>query len=75
MKWIEVKCEMCNRHGRYRRDRFYEIAGTDHSPSALTKFAAEMGCEKAIEQWRQFHRYNNLIMHDRCEIQYYRPDL
>ena len=75
MKWIEVKCKICNRHGRYRWNRFFEIAETEHPPDALPQFAAKMGCARAIEQTRQRVRNNNLVMDDRCGIQYYRRDL
>lgn len=44
---VHVRCDTCKRSGRYSRQRFIEIAGTDSAPEARLAFARVMGCAKA----------------------------
>lgn len=53
---VALICRRCGRKGRYRRQRYEEITGTTDPHSALTIFAAAMGCaQAAIEypSWEQ----------------------
>lgn len=47
---VHLICPKCGRRGRYRRERYIEIAGTEVSTAALIPFARAMGCELAIRQ-------------------------
>lgn len=49
---VTIRCERCHRRGRYRRARFFEIAGTDEPTQARLTFAAVMGCKLAGAQIR-----------------------
>lgn len=47
---IHLICNTCGRAGRYSRERYVEIAGTDNGPAALLSFARAVGCDRAIKQ-------------------------
>lgn len=45
---IEVRCEQCQRHGRYRADRLLAEIGDVSIPMALDEVAKRAGCLRAI---------------------------
>lgn len=64
---VILVCWDCKRIGIYPRDRFADLVGPDtYMPDAKTLIAARV-CEKALDR--------NALLFDRCQIQYYRPDL
>jgi len=60
---ITLRCSLCGRFGRYKRDRYFEIAGTRNGPDALNSFAKAAGCERALKQ-------KNAQLDNRCGIGY-----
>ncbi|MGV0909279.1 hypothetical protein [Martelella sp. FOR1707] len=60
---VKVECSLCERYGEYREDRFFSIAGTHSAPAALTAFARQMGCPRAMRQTENH-------FDDRCKIHY-----
>lgn len=60
---VKVECSLCERYGEYREDRFFSIAGTYSAPAALTAFAKQMGCPRAMRQTENH-------FDDRCKIHY-----
>ena len=60
---VGLKCSVCGRKGRYRRERFFALAGTDDPTMALLWFAKVVNCERALKQ-------DALQLDDRCGIHY-----
>lgn len=46
---LEVRCELCDRHGLYRVDRLMAEIGDVALTEALGVIAARAGCRRAIE--------------------------
>lgn len=63
---VTIRCERCHRRGRYRRARFFEIAGIDEPTQARLTFAAAMGCDLAAAQIRDEY----IPGFERCAIVY-----
>ena len=45
---IEVRCDQCQRHGRYRVDRLLAEIGDVSVPQALDEIAKRAGCPRAL---------------------------
>lgn len=45
---IEVRCDHCQRHGRYRVDRLLADIGDVSVPQAIDEIAKRAGCPRAI---------------------------
>lgn len=60
---VHLVCPRCGRAGRYRRERYVEIAGTESAADALPRFARSAGWEVAQRQ-----RVDQV--HDSCGIRY-----
>ncbi len=44
---LEVRCEICNRHGVYRVDKLLPEVGDVSIPEAMEAIAKRAGCERA----------------------------
>lgn len=60
---VNLCCEKCGRKGRYKRERYIEMAGTSSAPEALLAFARAAECPVALRQ----HAWE---WSDRCGIVY-----
>lgn len=70
---ITIRCDLCRRFGRYSQTKFFQIAGTSEPTSALPRFAAAMGCQRAKNQLEQFSMGSTLY-DERCQVIYVLPD-
>jgi hypothetical protein len=46
---IEVRCDHCQRHGRYRVDRLLDEVGDVSVPQAMDEIAKRAGCRRALK--------------------------
>ena len=66
---VTIRCELCRRFGRYSQAKFFQIAGTSELTSALPRFAAAMGCERAKNQLEQY-TMGSTLYDERCQVVY-----